>query len=97
MIKVKLVGSLLLCVICNISFAKEDSIRVKKCMQAFGHYNFCQCIDNSTAKNIAFADYIFILTHSKEAIGYNLLPEENQKAIDTTYKARKQCDIHVKK
>lgn len=71
--------------------SNKNNIRVTECIKAFGDEQFCQCIDKQMHSKLSFADYIFVTTKSKQAVGYDILPEENQKMIDSAYSARQRC------
>jgi len=73
---------------------KQINLRTTSCIKAFSHQTFCHCIDKKMHKEVKFDDYIFVITKSKAAVGYDMLDSDWQKRIDSVYAARKQCELN---
>lgn len=88
----------------TIEKAKElellvDSMSRQKysdCLKAFGNQKFCQCLRDQSPVGIDFADYVKIVTTTKEELGYSKTDKETKQLIDNTLKAREVCVIGSK-
>lgn len=61
------------------------------CLKAFGDHRFCECLQNKTPSGINLSEYVAIVIHSKEELGYSKADEETKGIIDNTLKARETC------
>jgi hypothetical protein len=62
-----------------------------ECLKAFGNSAFCSCLSSSLPVAFSFADYIAIVTHSKEANGYARLDADTKRAYDAVPSVREKC------
>ncbi|MGN2254559.1 hypothetical protein ACFWZ4_14365 [Frateuria sp. GZRe12] len=62
-----------------------------ECLKAFGNSAFCGCLSSNLPVAFSFADYIAIVTKSKEANGYAKLTPDTKKAYDTVPSVREKC------
>ncbi|MBB5358056.1 hypothetical protein HDE76_001262 [Rhodanobacter sp. ANJX3] len=65
------------------------------CLKAFGNEAFCKCLSSNLPMRISFADYISIVTQSKEQNGYDELSDDVRKAYDMVPAVREQCVSRV--
>jgi hypothetical protein len=61
------------------------------CLKAFGNKDFCNCIVDNLPIIISFKNYIALTTSSKDEIGYEKLPKDDQELFDKTITARNLC------
>lgn len=70
-----------------------DRVRKREanCLRAFGDTAFCECLKNECPAVAAFADYVTVVTHSKEELGFGKLDEKLKAVVDDLLKAREVC------
>jgi NTP pyrophosphatase (non-canonical NTP hydrolase) len=62
------------------------------CLKAFGNDAFCKCLSGNLPMRISFADYVSIVTQTKEQKGYGKLSDDVKKAYDMVPAVReKMC------
>ncbi len=61
------------------------------CLKAFGNHAFCQCLRDQSPIGIDFADYVKVVTTTKDELGYSKADKETKQLIDNTLKAREAC------
>jgi hypothetical protein len=61
------------------------------CLKAFGRPTFCNCLSQNLPIALSFADYIAIVTQSKEQNGYGRLTGEVKTAYDKVPAVREMC------
>lgn len=75
----------------RMSFESMMRERKNDCIKAFGHDQFCSCLNDNLAVGLSFKDYIVITINSKDELNYNELSKEDKGVIDKAIKIREQC------
>ena len=65
--------------------------RKYKCMKAFGHIAFCECIAENVPVVVTFEEYVNIVTARKEELRLSQLPEEKRELVERTREVRNDC------
>lgn len=66
------------------------------CLKAFGNDAFCGCLSSNLPFALSFADYVAIVTRSKEANGYAKLDADTKKAYDAVPSVREKCVMQAR-
>lgn len=61
------------------------------CLKVFGNDAFCGCISSNLPIVFSFADYVAIVTQTKENNGYASLNTDTKKAYDSVPAVREKC------
>jgi hypothetical protein len=69
--------------------------RVAACTMAFGHGDFCACLDKHLAIGADFDTYIEAVTKTKEEIEYSKLDAKLKALVDSALTTREQCVVSV--
>jgi len=64
--------------------------RYMDCYKAIGHDAFCNCI-KAESPAVSFADWVRIVTSSREKLGYAKLDALSKKVVDRAYETRDTC------
>ena len=64
--------------------------RYNDCMAAFGHENFCSCLNKELSWILSFQSYVNIIVESPTRTLNNTAHDE-QMVIESVYKAREKC------
>jgi 1-aminocyclopropane-1-carboxylate deaminase/D-cysteine desulfhydrase-like pyridoxal-dependent ACC family enzyme len=73
--------------------AKQRTIareRQQQCLDAFGHKQFCSCLNEELHWVLGFDSYIRIITAPTTSAASDSSPDEHA-AIESVYKAREKC------
>src|SRR6185312_9263077 len=62
-----------------------------ECLKAFGNGAFCSCLSSNLPVAFSFADYIAVVTKSKESNGYAKLDTDTKRAYDAVPSVREKC------
>ena len=65
--------------------------REQDCLRAFGDKAFCECLKKESPAVASFTDYVNVVTHSKEELGYDKLSKDVKTVVDSLLKAREVC------
>lgn len=61
------------------------------CMKAVGREKFCKCIAAGLPREISFEQYVHTIGTPKEKLGYDTMPLEQKRDVDTTIELRDKC------
>ena len=61
------------------------------CLKAFGHREFCSCLNDNLSAFLTFDDYIISVTESKEELNYQSRAEDERNLIDNAIRVRDEC------
>ena len=73
------------------SFESKMRARGNNCRKAFGHEQFCECLNSKLVVGLSFLDYVLVITNTKDDIGYKDMPEEQRGVVDSAYRVRDLC------
>jgi uncharacterized protein (UPF0128 family) len=65
--------------------------RGSACVKAFGHGEFCACLNKHMAIGVNFEEYVAFVTRSRPALKYETLPPEVRRLVDNAVATREQC------
>ncbi len=70
---------------------KVGAAKTEQCLRAVGREKFCQCLGENLPREVSFEQYIHTLVTSKNALGYDSMPADQKKSVDTTLEVRDKC------
>lgn len=70
---------------------KVGAAKTEQCLRAVGREKFCQCLGENLPREVSFEQYIHTLVTSKDALGYDSMPADQKKSVDTTLEVRDKC------
>lgn len=73
------------------AFNESAAAFVKKCMLAFGHKEFCDCVSLRVKKGISFESYVRFSTRSKAQLNFASSSARLRAAIDSAHNSSTAC------
>jgi hypothetical protein len=61
------------------------------CVRAMPARKFCECLKDRAPAASTFSDYVIVVTHSKEELGYGKLDKDMKAYVDQLLSARDVC------
>ncbi len=65
--------------------------RYTDCLRAVGHEPFCSCLRDQSPFLASFENYVEVVTHTKDELGYDELEPDLQGMVDGLVDARETC------
>jgi hypothetical protein len=73
------------------AFNEPTAVFVKKCMLAFGHQGFCDCISLRQKKGVPFESYVRFATSTKQQLSFAASSARLRSAIDSAQSSSLAC------
>lgn len=70
---------------------KVGTAKTDQCLRAVGREKFCTCLGENLPREVSFEQYIHTLVTSKNELGYDSMPADQKKSVDTTLEIREKC------
>lgn len=70
---------------------KVGTAKTEQCLRAVGREKFCTCLGENLPREVSFEQYIHTLVTSKNELGYDSMPADQKKSVDTTLEIREKC------